>query len=265
VLTQAATANQSTTSGTVRSRDVRTLQELLNTLDSVTIDLFYKKAESDLIPDQIFYFLEGFRAVYTSSGFYLHDTALSKAVTAFGVPFIRSLSLGSFFVPINAGAQYRFAAESRQYNYKDFDKARNQFEKDTKAGAVAFRSLLSLIRTSWPEIDLNSHFEYARGDFRRFHETDRTIESSESENDLALDAAVESLKARARAAVVGFVADSNEASITLNIESELELAAANRLVDSGLATIVGESVTLTMPRDECEIGVVPGPESGSVR
>ena len=154
-------------SATPRDRDVRTLWRLLSTIATADIDYLVERGRAFAIPHRIFHFVEGFRAVYAAADFHINDPTLRKAVTSFAKPFLKMFSFSDYFSPRPGGTEYGFvgyglAPEERRRA------ARKQFAKTVEDADAAFRQLLTLVQTSWQEIDIEETSNAALLEYQEF-------------------------------------------------------------------------------------------------
>ncbi len=151
------------TASSLRSRDTRTLKELLSTIDVTQVDLLIDRAYVHAIPHAMFHYLEGFRAAYTRTDFHLYDETLAPLVRHFADALFSLFSFSDYFVPTSSGKEYRFVSfghvpeVERQRALKAFDGAVANAEG-------AFKALLQHVKESWQEIDLSETSGAARRD-----------------------------------------------------------------------------------------------------
>ncbi len=229
----------------LRGRDVRTLKEVLETIDGTSIDHFLARSQNYILPDHVFYYMEGFKAVYAGSAFYVHDEPLRSLVDAFAVSFLTCFTFGEYFEPTSDGNNYRFT------NHRGGDHARHQdalarFERATTDTGRAFRALIRHVKEHWVEVDVEQCFAKARDERRRFYERADLDEAGAAgaPSEDQIRAAMDGLLRSAHAAAGMFLEGSTEREISLKLDTELERTAAVRLADEGRAITDGESVTI---------------------
>ena len=80
-----------------RKRDIKTVTKLMSNIHTNTIDYFIYRGKHDRIINNIFYYWEGVRADYVSSGFHVYDVELGEKIDSFFKAWGNSLSFGEWF------------------------------------------------------------------------------------------------------------------------------------------------------------------------
>lgn len=155
-----------------RQSDLKQLSELCDELHTGVLNAFFSDASRDVVPDQIFYFYEGFHAAMGSMTLFFHDKTLLELWCQFDKAWARSMSYGPCFRPMPSGRGFRFSLEfcdmaERQRQY-------SAFHADLADAEAAFRLLYEYIREEYPELDFSATDRKAWEANRKFLEDKAT-------------------------------------------------------------------------------------------
>jgi len=152
-----------------RKRDIKIIMKLFSNINTNTMDYFLERGKYLRIISDIFYYWEGFRAYYVSSGFHIYDTELRDKVDAFFRAWRDSLSFGEWFTDTPGFKEYRFIQPHETY-YKDRRKeSEEKFIKSIYETESTFSELLNYLRNKFEEIDINLLSKKAIQDYIEFH------------------------------------------------------------------------------------------------
>ncbi len=136
-----------------RERDLRVLRRLLQNLPLRFIDLFIEDAQMDRIPQDVFFFWEGFNVEATARDFHVFDDELRNTIVAFHQAWGRALSHGEYFITTLNPNMYRYRnrlpGEPREYeaNYR-------RYHEDVTAMEQALDAFVEQIKSRFEEVDL---------------------------------------------------------------------------------------------------------------
>jgi hypothetical protein len=153
-----------------RQRDLATLTSVLGTIHWPTLDEHVSELPYIMI-DPIFYFFEGFHALYTSSLFHIYDAQLAVEMQALHSSWDETVSYGVHYRRISNGNYVFDNPNCRPFSYEQ----EGDWKRIQDAAFVlhqAKKDLLSHIRRDYVEIDIEELSEQAwkeRCEYRNRH------------------------------------------------------------------------------------------------
>ena len=151
-----------------RERDIKTITKLLSNINTETMDYFVDRGKLNRIINNIFYYWEGFRADYVSSGFHAYDVELREKIDAFYKAWGDSLSFGEWFTDTPSFKEYRFM-QRHETGKEGWKESNEKFIKSIYETESTFFELLNYMRNEFEEIDLNILSKKARQDYIEYH------------------------------------------------------------------------------------------------
>jgi hypothetical protein len=151
-----------------RKRDIKTVTKLMSNIHTNTIDYFIYRGKHDRIINNIFYYWEGFRADYVSSGFHVYDVELAEKIDAFFKAWGNSLSFGEWFTDTPSFKEYRFM-QRHETDRDGWVESKEKFIKSIYETESTFSELLNYLRNEFEEIDINLLSEKAQQDYIEYH------------------------------------------------------------------------------------------------
>lgn len=151
-----------------RERDIKIITKLLSYINTETMDYFIDRGKYNRIINNIFFYWEGVRAYYVSSGFHVYDIELRKKIDAFVKAWGDSLSFEEWFTDTPSFQEYRFM-QSHETGKKGWKKSNDKFIESIYNTESTFIEMLDYIRNEFGEIDLNALSDKARRDYIEYH------------------------------------------------------------------------------------------------
>lgn len=165
-----------------RNIDVANLKWALNAIHIPTMDEFISEIPQVII-DRIFHFWEGFRGVMTSSLFHIYDKQSNETLQKFYKHWGNTLSFGHRYRSSLNPNRYFFGPPNDLPLSPDDQKDWNFLMKERENLYNSFKNLLTHIRTSYIEIDLDETSKNAIQEYinfeKRFLETLKKDEDKE--------------------------------------------------------------------------------------
>jgi len=151
-----------------RKRDIKTVSKLMANIHTNTIDYFIYRGKYERIVSNIFYYWEGFRADYTSSGFHVYDAELGEKIDLFFKAWGNSLSFGDWFTDTPSFKEYRFM-QRHEIDRHGWTEANDEFIKSIYETESSFSELLDYLRNKFEEIDIDLLSGKAQQDYIDYH------------------------------------------------------------------------------------------------
>ena len=149
-------------------KDRETVLRLLNEVHTPTFDNFIYYGRLHFIDDSIFHFWEGLNGKVNASNFHLYDKDLRAATLGLHAAWGKSLSFGKYFIVTNNGRLHKFDSRHDIYRDQEAKAAHDAFSEAINEADQYLRSLLTLVREKFPDIDIEATNAIALADYRSY-------------------------------------------------------------------------------------------------
>lgn len=145
-----------------RKRDVRNLKKIMETINIDVFDSFFEEYPYKILKS-IFYFLDEFKVLFSSSSFHVYDNELSHLLNDFGKSWIASGNHYKFYLPDDSDeGYYRFFEQEGVQNVVKNNVKYSELEDLSIKLRTQFKKLLNYIRNNYIEIDLEQTSQTAK-------------------------------------------------------------------------------------------------------
>ncbi len=151
-----------------KKKDSETVIKLLSEIHTPTFDSFIHYGRMHFFYGNIIHFWEGFNAKVGASSFHIHNHKLRNVVADLHKSWRKSLSFGSYFVDTNNVSLQKFGSHYDIFRDKDAGAAHEAFIIAVNTTDKMLRELLTIVRSEFPEIDLDATNEIALNDYRSY-------------------------------------------------------------------------------------------------